>query len=127
MEWIAKYHFEDQKLCKAMEKIEVKYLENTDGLIAVSTYTQIMENTFQVIKEEFWKIDLESKAKRRLLMKDIPKYFAAIMECFMNVAELIREGIKAVADKAGISAQKFKDSKIKLKENGHDFILTLQE
>ena len=29
-----------------MEKIEVKYLENTDGLIAVSTYTQIMENTF---------------------------------------------------------------------------------
>ena len=34
-----------------MEKIEVKYIENTDGLVDINTYTQFMQNTFLVIKE----------------------------------------------------------------------------
>ena len=47
-------------------------------------------------------------------MKDIPKYFAAIMECFIKAAELIREGIQAVANKSGVSTEKLQESKIKL-------------
>ena len=39
MEWIAKYHFDDDKLGKVIEKIKVQYVPNTEGLIQISTYT----------------------------------------------------------------------------------------
>ena len=46
-----KHHFDEEKLEAAKGKVEIKYLPNTVDTLHISTYAQIVEQTFEVVKD----------------------------------------------------------------------------
>lgn len=60
----------------------------------------------------------ESRQKQRAVIKDTPKYLEALTEYLTNTEVLILDGQKAIADKAGISAQRLEEAEGALMDRG---------
>lgn len=46
-----KHKFNEERLTEAKAKVEIKYLPNTVDTIHISTYAQIIEQTYEVVKD----------------------------------------------------------------------------
>ena len=101
-----KHHFEEAKLQTAKNAIQVQYFPGTVDLIHVTTYSQIVENTFEVIKDEYKRLTDEARVKQRPLFNEPAKYLQTLIEYLTNTEVLILEGQKAIASKLGVSQQK---------------------
>jgi hypothetical protein len=101
-----KHNFEEQRLESAKNAIQVQYFPGTVDLIHITTYSQIVDNTFELIKSEYKRLTDEARVKQRPLFNDTPKYLESLIEYLTNTEVLILEGQKAIAAKVGISQQK---------------------
>jgi len=45
------HKFDEERLAEAKKKVEIKYLPNTVDTIHISTYAQIIEQTYEVVKD----------------------------------------------------------------------------
>ena len=45
------HKFDEERLTEAKKKVEIKYLPNTVDTIHISTYAQIIEQTYEVVKD----------------------------------------------------------------------------
>jgi hypothetical protein len=77
-----------------------------------------VEATFEVVKDEYKRLTFESRKQQREIMKDTPKYLAALTEYLTNTEVLILEGQKAIAEKAGISTPRLEEAEGTLMERG---------
>jgi hypothetical protein len=62
-----KHSFEEEKLEAAKSAIQVQYFPGTVDLVHLSTYSQIVDNTFEVIKSEYKRLTDEARLKQRPL------------------------------------------------------------
>jgi len=79
-----KHKFDEEKLNQAKAKVEIKYLPNTVDTIHISTYAQIIEQTYEVVKDEYKRLTSEARVKQRGLTKDTPKYLDTLTEYLTN-------------------------------------------
>lgn len=86
--------------------------------IHITTYAQIVDASFIVVKDEYKRLTEEARIKQRALFKDAPKYLAALTEYLTNTEVLIIEGQKALAIKVGLSGQKLEEVEGILMERG---------
>lgn len=113
-----KHQFPEDKLESTKKAVEVKYLPNTVDTIHITTYAQIVESTYEVVKDEYKRLTHEARVQQRELVKDTPKYLTALTEYLTNTEVLILEGQKAIAGKVGITAQKLEEAEGTLMERG---------
>jgi hypothetical protein len=113
-----KHKFDEEKLNQAKAKVEIKYLPNTVDTIHISTYAQIIDQTYEVVKDEYKRLTSEARTKQRELTKDTTKYLETLTEYLTNTEVLILEGQKAIANKAGITNQRLEEAEGTLMERG---------
>jgi len=113
-----KHHFDESKLDTIKKTIDVKYLPNTVDTIHITTYAQIVEGAFEVVKKEYKRLTQEARNKQRAIVKDTPKYLEALTEYLINTEVLILDGQKAIAEKVGVSPQRLEEAEGTLMERG---------
>jgi hypothetical protein len=113
-----KHSFNEAQLEEAKKLVEVKYLPNTVDTIHITTYAQIVDASFNVVKDEYKRLTEEARIKQRSCMKDTSKYLEALTEYLTNTEVLIIDGQKALAAKLGLSAQKLEEVESTLMERG---------
>jgi len=113
-----KHVFAEDKLEAAKKTIQIQYLPGTVDSIHITTYAQIVDNTFEVVKAEYKRLTEEARIKQRKITTDTPKYLEALIEYLTNTEVLILEGQKAIAAKVGLSAQKIEEAEVALMERG---------
>ncbi len=113
-----KHVFAEDKLEEAKKLVEVKYLPNTVDTIHITTYAQIVDACYIVVKDEYKRLTEEARQKQRTLMKDTTQYLNALTEYLTNTEVLIIEGQKALATKVGVSSHKLEEVEGILMERG---------
>ena len=101
-----KHTFEEEKLDNAKNAVQVQIFPGTVDLIHITTYTQIVDSTYEVIKSEYKRLTDEARQKQRPLFHESNRYLEALIEYLTNTEVLILEGQKAIAAKVGINQQK---------------------
>ena len=76
-------------------------MSGTD-IISFQTYSQMVQNTFPVVKDEYKRMTLEAREKQRSVISDSKKYIDALVEYLTNTEALILDGQRAVAKAMGL-------------------------
>ncbi|MCB0368048.1 MAG: hypothetical protein KDD45_01085 [Bdellovibrionales bacterium] len=84
-----KHQFSEEKIAAAAKKVDVKYLPNTVDTLHITTYAQLVENTFDVVKDEYRRLTQEARLKQRTLTKDPSKYLETLTEYLTNTEVLV--------------------------------------
>lgn len=74
-----KHSFDEEKLETAKKAIQIQYFPGTVELIHITTYSQIVDSTFEVIKSEYKRLTDEARQKQRPLFHDTSKYLDALI------------------------------------------------
>jgi hypothetical protein len=69
-----KHHFEEEKLEKAKNSVHIEYFPGTVKLLHITTYAQIVDTTFEVIKTEYKRLTDEARQKQRPIFGETSKY-----------------------------------------------------
>lgn len=64
--------------------MHIQYLPGTVDSIHITTYAQIVDNTFEVVKGEYKRLTHEARSKQRKLATDAGKYLEALIEYLTN-------------------------------------------
>lgn len=113
-----KHTFAEDKLEAAKKAIQIQYLPGTVDTLHITTYAQIVENTYEIVKSEYKRLTEEARAKQRPLASNPAKYLEALIEYLTNTEVLILEGQKAIGAKLNVSPQKIEEAEIALMERG---------
>lgn len=79
-------------------------------VITFQTYSEMVQNTYPVVKDEYKRMTLEARQKQRGLIKDSKKYIDALVEYLTNTEALILDGQRAVVKAMGLSQKKVEES-----------------
>lgn len=79
-----KHKFEEEKLEAAKKAVQVQYFPGTVDLIHITTYSQIVDTTFEVIKSEYKRLTDEARQKQRPLFNEASKYLETLIEYLTN-------------------------------------------
>lgn len=56
--------------------MDIQYIPGTHQLVGLKTYNQIVEKTYDLIKDEYEKVTRDSRKKQRENFKDHAKYLS---------------------------------------------------
>lgn len=82
-----KFSFRDDKLNELVTNIKVQHIPDTNQLISIKTYSQIVESSVDLAEEEFIRITFENRKDRRDIMHNDPKKYLKLIMDHMNDIE----------------------------------------
>ncbi|CAD8043222.1 unnamed protein product [Paramecium primaurelia] len=121
------YTFKSDKLNEIASQIQTMHIPNTNNMISIKTYTQIVEGSVELAEPEFIRITLENrKARREVLYSDGAKYVQLLLDYVNDIENLLMKAQEEICKKIDISQQTLEQSEMLLMERGlgqHVFML----
>lgn len=87
-------------------------------MIGLKTYSQIVDKSFNLIKEEYQKLTIEARKQQRASSNDYPQYLKIMNEYLNNGEALIIEAQTLLAKKLGLPDKKLEESELVMMERG---------
>ena len=87
-------------------------------MIGLKTYSQIVDKSFNLIKEEYQKLTIEARKQQRASSNDYPQYLKIMNEYLNNGEALIIEAQTLLAKKLGLPNKKLEESELVMMERG---------
>ena len=104
------FKISEEKAGKLASEVEIQYIPGTHQLVGLKTYNQIVEKSYELIKEEYEKLTHDSRKKQREHFKDHSKYLSIMNEYLTNSEALIIAGQTLLAKKVGLGEKKLEES-----------------
>lgn len=112
------FNLPEETASKIASEVEIQYLPQTNKLIGLKTYSQIVDGTFRLVVDEHKRLTAEGRKKQRSLRANHPEYLKSLNEYLSNTEAMINEAQTMIAQKVGISEKQLGESEMALMERG---------
>ncbi|KRX04738.1 hypothetical protein PPERSA_11794 [Pseudocohnilembus persalinus] len=112
------FYFDEDKLNQICSKIQVQRIPNTNNLISIKTYSEIVEQSVYLAEQEFVRLTFDNRKDRREQMKDSKAYLKLMMDHLNEVENMLMKSQEDICKKLGISQEKLEQSEVTLMERG---------